>query len=133
MKTTLIILTILFFTVFFVGSVNAQDKKDSNKTETKIEQPEYDQNLTIKKKPRVDTARFCEQSTGTTRLKVTFDKSEKVTNVEIISPSGCESFDKKAVQAAKKIKFKSAIKNGEPVTVTKLVEYVFTLYINDRK
>ncbi len=133
MEKTLIIFSILLFTAFFGCAVNAQDTNNSNKIETKVEKQEYDENVVIKKKPRVGTARFCSQTSGTARLRVTFDKSEKVTDIIIISPSGCNNFDKNAVRAAKKIKFKPAIKNGEPITITKLVEYTFTLYINDEK
>jgi len=129
MKRTSIILAILLFTIIFAGAVNAQDKDDSNKIETKIEKQEYDQNIKIKKKPRVGTARFCSQSSGVVRLRVTFDKSAQVTNVETVSSSGCDRFDRNAVSAAKKIKFEPAIKNGEPITVTRLVEYIFTIYL----
>lgn len=133
MIRTLTIWLVLFFTVIFAGAVSAQDEDDLNKSETETQKQQYDQNITIKKKPRVETARFCSQISGVVRLKVTFDKSEKVTNVEVVSPSGCKDFDKGAVRAAKKIKFKPALKNGEPVTVVKSVEYVFTLYVKDIK
>jgi len=129
MKRTSVILAILLFTVIFAGAINAQEKDDSNKVETKIEKQEYDQNVKIKKKLRVGAARSYSQSSGVARLRVTFDKSAKVTNVETISSSGCDEFDRNALSAAKKIKFEPAMKNGEPVTVTKLVEYVFTIYI----
>ena len=129
MKKISTMLAILFFTVLFAGAVKAQDNVESNNNETKIEKQEYDQNIKITKKPRVSTARFCTQASGIVRLRVTFDKSEKVTDVEIISPSGCKNFDNNAVRAAKKIKFTPAIKDGEPVTVTKLIQYTFTLYI----
>jgi TonB family protein len=62
------------------------------------------------------------------RLKVTFDKSGKVTNVDVARPSGCSAFDRNAVKAAKKIKFEPAIKNGEAITMVKQVEYVYTRY-----
>ncbi len=127
MKKTLMILAILFFTAIFGGSVNAQDVNNSNKTETNIQKQDYDQNLQIKKKPQPRFSRNCEQSSGRTRIMVTFDKSEKVTDVEIISTSGCFGFDQNALRAAKSIKFKAAMKNGEPVTVKKQVEYSYMI------
>jgi TonB family protein len=48
-----------------------------------------------------------------------------VTNVELVSFSGCETFDKSAMEAVKDIKFQPAIKDGEPVTVFKKIKYSF--------
>jgi len=83
--------------------------------------------LEIKSKPRAEMG-DCLQSSGLTRLRVTFDKTAKVTFAEIVIASGCEGFDKRAIKAAKGIKFKPAVKNGEPVTVVKSVEYIFQKY-----
>ena len=126
MKKTLIILAILFFAAIFVGSVNAQSVNNSNKIET-VQKQDYDQNIQIIKKPQPRFSRDCEQFSGRTRILVTFDKSEKVTNVEIVSTSGCFGFDQNALRAAKSIKFKAAMKNGEPVTVKKQVEYSYMI------
>lgn len=133
MKKTLIILAILFLSAIFSGSLNAQDVNETNKSETKVEKQEYDKNVIIKKKPKAGTARSCSQTSAVARLRVTFDKSEKITDVEIVSSSGCRDFDESAVKAAKKIKFKPAIKNGEPITVKRTVEYIYTLYIRDAR
>jgi len=83
-----------------------------------------DQPVKIIKKPVVQFGR-CSQSSGITKLRVTFDKSAKITDAKVIQTSGCEDFDKNALKAALGIKFKPAIKNGEAVTVTKPVEYTF--------
>ncbi len=71
---------------------------------------------------------YCRQSEALARVRVTFDKSAKVTAAEIVIPSGCDEFDDRAIAAARKIRFEPAIKNGEPITVTKLVEYEYRRY-----
>lgn len=87
-----------------------------------------DKKLKIIKKPGVKFSRQCRQSSGTTRVRVTFDKSAKITNVEIVISSGCTSFDNNALDSARRITFEPQVKDGEPVTVTKLVEYNFNSY-----
>lgn len=86
-----------------------------------------DQPLKIKKKPHAAPG-YCSQSEAVARVRATFDKSGKVTAAEITLPSGCREFDERALQAARKIKFEPAIKDGQPVTVSKLVEYVYRRY-----
>ena len=71
---------------------------------------------------------YCRQSEALTRLRVTFDKSATVTAAVVVIPSGCDEFDGRAAAAALKIRFEPAIKDGEPVTVTKLVEYKYRRY-----
>jgi len=127
MKKFLIIFVVLFFTVMFSGSAKAQDTENPIKTETETQKSSYDQNIVIKKKPHPRVSSDCEQSSGRTRVLVTFDKSEKITDVKIIISSGCFGFDQNAMRAAKEIKFKAAMKDGEPVTVKKQVEYAYML------
>jgi TonB family protein len=85
-----------------------------------------DEPVKILKKPRVELGR-CSESSGITKLRVTFDKSAKITEAVVVLSSGCEDFDKNALKAARGIKFKPAIKEGEAVTVTKPVEYSFKI------
>ncbi len=126
-RNLLAILSLLFVSVLFVGAANAQNDNNSNKDEKKTEKQEKDRPLKIKRKPTVAIGN-CEQSSGRITLKVTFDKSAKVTDVKIVTPSGCASFDNNSVNAAKGIKFNPAIKEGEPITVVKQVEYAFTIF-----
>jgi len=86
-----------------------------------------DRPFKILNKPHAKTNGECEGS-GRVVLSVTFDKSGIVSNVEEAEVSGCRTFNQNAVKAARKIKFQSAIKNGEPVTVTKLMEYIYRVY-----
>jgi TonB family protein len=98
------------------SSKSAQKKDDNNS------QPDRD--IQIKAKPAAEVGN-CRLSSGVVILKVTFDKSAKIGNVEVAAPSGCKSFDRNAAWAAKGIKFKPAVKNGEAITVTKQVQYTF--------
>jgi len=82
--------------------------------------------LKIKKKPQAN-ARGCSGS-GRTAVKVTFDKSGKVTAATAITRSGCAPFDASALKAALGIQFEPAKKNGVTVTTVRSVEYTYSIY-----
>ena len=128
MKKTSIITAILFFIGIFGSSVNAQETTDPNNSDIKSQKPDYDRNIVVKKKPQPIVPHSCSQTSGITQVRATFDKSGSITEVELIASSGCDGFDQNAVKAAKKIKFKPATKDGEPITVKKTIEYAFSLY-----
>lgn len=67
------------------------------------------------------------QVQGTVLLRVNFLASGKIGNISRVRglPNG---LTEKAVEAAKRIKFKPAIENGKPVKTIKTLEYIFTLY-----
>jgi TonB family protein len=117
--------TVFFFALAFVVASNAQQIPPASGDKQKNPAQEKDRPLQIEHKPFAKTGNCPNKSRGLTRLRVTFDKSAKVTNAEIVISSGCDDFDRAAVRAASAIKFKPAIKNGEPVTVSKLMEYKF--------
>lgn len=82
--------------------------------------------LKILSKP---TAQFTDEArkngtTGFVRLRVTFLASGSIGEISAVDtlPDG---LTESAIEAAKGIRFKPATKNGEPMTVTKLVEYSF--------
>ena len=84
--------------------------------------------LKITSKPQAN-ARGCKPgSSGVTSVRVTFDKSGKVTEATTIAASGCGPFDREALRAARNIKFEPARKKGGPVTTVKTVEYAFRIY-----
>lgn len=123
MKTNFtIFLTIIIFVLLFAGSAASQANTK------KTDKQKKDQPIKLKSKPSASTGGKCSTSSGTTTLRVTFDKSAKVTRVDVISSSNCQYFDRSALQAARRIEFEPAIKNGEPITVTKTVVYTFTSY-----
>lgn len=85
--------------------------------------------LQIFSKPRAnytDAART-NQTQGTVTLRVTFLANGEIGDVAIVNylPDG---LTEGAIQAAKQIKFEPALQNGKAVSVTKQVQYSFTLY-----
>lgn len=85
--------------------------------------------LTILFKPRAnytDAART-NQTQGTVTLRVVFLASGEIGDVSTVSalPDG---LTEECIKAAKKIKFEPAKQNGKSVTVTKQVQYSFSLY-----
>lgn len=71
---------------------------------------------------------------GTVRLRVTFLRSGEIGAVTYISETSKKmkltkyGLVEQAIEAAKQIKFEPAKRNGQPISVTKIVEYTFTLY-----
>ena len=68
---------------------------------------------------------------GTVRFRVTFLKTGKIGDVTFVSANPSVNQVTKngllraSAKAAKKIKFEPATKDGEPITVTKVVEFAF--------
>ena len=58
-------------------------------------------------------------------LRVVLHKSGKVTEVILIKGTGC-SYDKEAIRAARNIKFKPAMKDGQQVSQYLTVEYEYS-------
>jgi TonB family protein len=61
---------------------------------------------------------------GVVRLRVTFLASGEVGEVRVVSGLSDE-FNRRAVESARKIEFKPRVKDGKPVSVSKVVEYTF--------
>jgi TonB family protein len=118
-----------FFMLAFAAVSSAQSGNSSNTSDNQKNnsQTKVSKALKIKSKP-ASSSQGCSQESGRVRLRVTFDKSAKVTDVEIVKPSGCDIFDESSVKAAKKIKFEPQLNDGEAVTVSKLVEYNYHRY-----
>ena len=76
------------------------------------------------KAPRTD-GQDCSQ--GKVVLSVQFLDSGEIGEISVISGL-TKSLTNSSIEAARKIKFVPATKNGKPVSVTKPVEYVFTVY-----
>ena len=68
---------------------------------------------------------------GTIVLRAIFRKNGKVTDIEFVEAKPPRFFDgsltKKAIEAAKKIRFKPAMKDGRPVSMLMQLEYNFKL------
>lgn len=85
--------------------------------------------LNILSKPKAnytDAARFY-QISGNVRIRMTFLAGGEIGAVTPITklPFGLTT---QAINAARQMRFEPAVKNGQPYSVTKLVEYVFTIY-----
>jgi len=64
---------------------------------------------------------------GTVVLSAIFSADGRITGIRVLS-SLQNGLTEKAVEAAQKIRFKPATKNGEPVSVRMQLEYNFTIY-----
>ena len=122
-----------------VGSGRGQGSSNgtSSQNNTVIETSQTDSGLIIlsKAKPNYTDRARQKSVSGRVLLKVTFQPNGKIGEVVYISESSKKKKLTKyglvemAVEAAKKIKFTPAKDaNGNPQTVTKNVEYTFTLY-----
>ena len=80
-----------------------------------------------KPKPAYTNAARQNQTQGKVSLRVTFLASGHIGSVKPVK-SLPDGLTEQAMVAALNIKFEPATKDGEPVTVTKTVEYNFTIY-----
>jgi TonB family protein len=64
---------------------------------------------------------------GTVALRVVFTASGQIGSVSPVKGLS-DGLTEQAIAAAKEIKFEPAKKNGVPQTVTKQVQYSFTIY-----
>lgn len=115
-----------------VASAQVGDSKSqAGSEEDKIyKQSEVDEKPQIKKKPRANYENSYGQCAGqgVVRLKIVLLKTGRIGEVGVIDSSQCEIFDQNAINAAKKIKFKPALKNGQAVSVSVLVEYSYRVF-----
>ena len=116
------LVTVVFSFFVFIGVSQAQT--------------EGEKGVKILSKPRVsytDEARKNNVS-GWVQVKVTFQADGKIGEVIYFKESSekkeltRDGLVRNTVEAAKKIKFEPATKNGQPVTVTKILSYSFNIY-----
>jgi TonB family protein len=83
--------------------------------------------VTKKPEPKYTKIARKHQITGTVIIRCVFSKTGEVTNIHVISglPDGLTD---RAVEAAKKIKFIPATKDGHPVSMWMELQYNFNLY-----
>ncbi len=111
------------------SSPNDSSLKDKNPLPTPPVKDESISNLVIVSKPRAsytDAARQNREE-GTVKMRVTFSKDgriSKISTMQILK----EGLLRQSVFAAIRIKFLPQEKDGEPVTVTKVIEYSFDIY-----
>jgi TonB family protein len=75
--------------------------------------------------PHPETGTVC--ISGVVRLKVRFLETGKIGDIVTVNSLPYGALEN-AIEAAKKIKFKPAIKDGKPITVSKIVEYRFSFH-----
>ena len=88
-----------------------------------------DSSLRILHKPRpeyTDVART-NGTEGVVRLRVTFLANGEVGNITALNDLG-DGLTEEAVIAARKLQFEPATLNGVPTSVTKTLEYTFSIY-----
>ncbi len=88
-----------------------------------------DTSLKVLHKPRpayTDEARS-NGTEGTVQLRVTFVASGRIGSVEPLSDLG-DGLTEQAIAAARELQFEPAKRGGTPVSVTKTVEYTFSIY-----
>jgi TonB family protein len=103
-------------------------KAQTNSNANQVQTPRFDKPLKILDKPRPQLfpdGQDCSQ--GKVVLRVTFSASGKIGSISVISGLTKEKTES-SIEAAKKIKFEPATRNGIPFSVTKPVEYSFTIY-----
>ena len=122
------LVTVLVFSLLFVFSVKAQIQDKSNNTsEQEINKDTVDGVFKILKISAPQGTLSCRKGLYIVKLDVTFHYSGKVTDVKIKEESGCGAFDKNALKAAKKIKFRQETQNGKDITLIKTVQYSFRM------
>lgn len=123
MKLAKIILTGFVGCLFLFGNANGQINGfyAASNFQSKKDKP-----LKINEKPRPQyPSNSCDSKSGRGSFRVTFDKTGTISDVITIKSSGCSVFDESALKAAFQIKFSPAEKDGQPITVIKVVEYAF--------
>jgi TonB family protein len=119
-KSVYVISIICLFATFAVAQKAVRNKNAIN---TKV----LNSPLVILSQPKApypnpETGTVC--ISGVVRLKARFLDNGKIGDISVISslPFGATE---NAIEAAKKIKFKPAIKDGRPIRVSKTLEYRF--------
>lgn len=127
MKFVLILIVCVAFILTFQNKTLGQSEEDNSKQRDKIYLPdEVDVKLKLKEKP---LAKYTENArrkciNGKVLLKVVFGSSGKVGEIEVVKGLP-EGLSESAVEAAQKIKFEPAKKDGEKVSVSAKVQYDF--------
>jgi TonB family protein len=85
--------------------------------------------IKILTKPRANYTDSAKQANiqGTVRVAVYFSADGKAKYVMVVKPLS-NGLSEEAIRAARQITFEPQLKDGKPVSVIKMVEYIFTLY-----
>ena len=134
-KGTKLLLSAIGFVLLFanpsltsgqVGKPQSSATPDANQT---YKGKEVSTKASVKKKPEPSYTKDARKHgiEGTVILHCVFASTGQVTNIHVVSglPDG---LTERAIEAAKKIKFKPATKDGHPVSMWMELQYNFNLY-----
>ena len=126
MKKTILLTLILLSLSGLTFAQQSEGQRQNNLNSTDLQ-------LTSKPKPPFTDKARQKNLQGVVRLEVTFLANGEIGEIIDVTKKKRKKFieyglSANAIAAAKKIKFTPAMENGVPVTVTKIVEYSFTLY-----
>ena len=118
MKIFVGIFTAILLPASFVSAQSNVNKSSANKPLKIISKPRAEY-------PKQDTGTIC--ATGIVRLRIRFLDSGRIGEIEPLNklPYG---LTESAINAAQEIKFNPEIREGKSVTVTKVIEYNFSIY-----
>lgn len=111
------------------GAQTKMEKATDEEKEKPADNTKYSRELFILRQPRPGYTDLARQRSiqGTVKLRVTFLAGGQIGPIKLVSPLD-GGLEKRAFQAAKKIKFIPAEVDGKPVDVTKFIEYRFSVY-----
>jgi TonB family protein len=118
MKFRIYLLVVVSFLAFSV-STYAQNSNASPQPTDEIKK------LVVKRKPHARPYGCSAGTRGEAKVRVTFGKDGKIGDRTLVQSSGCKGFDESAIDAAGRIKFEPQMRNGEAVTVSKLILYSY--------
>ena len=113
--------------LFFIAIIALFGMSANAQTTAEETQPLPDRDFRILYKPRAGYPDNAGCVIGTVILRIAFLASGKIGTMTLVKglPNG---FTEKAIEAAVNIQFQTMIKDGEPKTVTKQVEFSFSIY-----
>ena len=139
MKGKLLIFIALSLITVFAAPAKSQTANSNSSTQSAEEKiyktDEVDQKAEITKIPKGRVTSECgtdKSSSGRVRIEMVLDKSGKVTRAELVEKSGCRYFNDRALEQAKKIKFKPAVKDGKAVSQYFNKSYEYNFFVVNR-
>lgn len=133
MKEFYFLFPALLMLLLLFGNSFAQDNSPTTSVQKSDEekvykQSEVDQKARIIKRQHPSTDRMCSNDMGSVTVLVVLHKSGYVSDVKSLKSSECQRFNENSLDAAKKIKFNPAVKDGQLVSVSVMVEFTFRKY-----
>lgn len=110
-------------TLLVLGTICIAQETNGNGNEPSVSDRPLE--ITYKPQPKRRDGQDC--ATGTVVLRVTFLSTGKIGEITAVSGLGY-ALTESAIDAAREIKFKAAIKDGKAVTLTKSISYSFDFY-----